>query len=378
MTESAERKLLGVWKPVSLDSLYYGPSSVHNNLVSCLPSSSSKAFIITGFSLATKTTLVQQVEELLSSKHHAGTFSNIKEHAPVAQLDQATDAVVNDHKIDTIVSVGGGSPIDSAKAISYRVHEKSNKVLYHIAIPTTLSAAECTTVAGYTNEDGLKTGVSHPRLAPNVIIYDSTFGVQTPQKLWLGTGIRALDHAVEIMYHPQASEVPAISLALAAIEQLFTFLPKSKADPKNQDSITRLMLAAFSSLYSMGAGLKGGLGLSHTMGYALGSPYGIPHGTTSCMTLAGVVRLKAHSQNDAAQIARILPYIGRARTGDDKADAMRVGDAIEDLVKDLGLDSRLHEYSVGQDQIPIIAKTATKTDSGDLFDSVARIVESKL
>ena len=378
MTERTEHPLSGLWVPTQLERLYYGPNSVQKHLLSCLPSSSSKAFVITGSSLASKTTIIRQVEELLTSKHHAGTFSNIKQHAPVAQLDEASNAVGKDSSIDTIISIGGGSPIDSAKAISYRVHEKSEKFLYHITIPTTLSAAECTMIAGFTNADGQKTMVVAPELVPQVVIYDSVFGKETPQKLWLSTGIRALDHAVELLYHPYATEVPARSLVLTAIEQLFTNLPKYKADPKNEDIITRLQLASFASLYPIGTNVKGGLGLSHGMGYALGSPYGIPHGITSCITLASVVRLKAQNPEDAAQLARALPFIGHSRSRDDKKDAIKMGDAIEHLVKDLGLDTRLSEYNVGKDQVPVVAKSATRTDSGPLFDSVSKIVESKL
>lgn len=358
--------------------MYYGPSSVHDHLLSCLPSSSSKAFIITGSSLASKTPLIQQVEKLLSSKHHAGTFSDIKQHAPVAQLDEATNAVQEDPSIDTIISIGGGSPIDSAKAISYRSHEKSKKYLYHIAIPTTLSVAEVSGGAGYTNEDGKKTGVGGPGLVPHVIIYDSKFALETPQKLWLSTGIRSLDHAIELLYHPKATEAPGKPLFLSAIEGLFTYLPKSKAEPKNEDYITKLQLACFSSYYPLGLDRGSGLGLSHAMGYALGSPYGIPHGITSCISLAGVVRLKAQTPEDAAQIARALPFIGQSKSGDDKQDALEVADAIEKLVQNLGLETRLKDYDVGSDQVSVVAKAATQSESGPLYDGVAKIVESKL
>ena len=368
----------GRWLPTHLQRLHYGPFSVRDNLVSCLPSSSSKAFIITGSSLASKTPLVQQVEKLLSSKHHAGTFSDIKQHAPVVQLDEATDMVQKDSSIDTVISIGGGSPIDSAKAISHRTHERSNKYLYHITIPTTLSAAECTKSAGYTNEDGKKVRVAGPELVPEVIIYDSKFALETPQRLWLSTGIRSLDHAVELLYRPGAAEAPAKSLFLAAIDGLFTYLPKSKAEPKNEEYIIRLQLAAFSSLYPIGLDLGSGLDLSHAIGHALGSPYGIPHGITSCISLAGVVRLKAYNAEDAAQIARAMPCIGQSRSGDDKEDALKVADAIEKLVVDLGLGSRLRDYNVGSDQIPTVAKTATKSDSGPLYDGVIKLLESKL
>lgn len=378
MTTSSGHALSGLWEPNRLERMYYGPSSVEKHLISCLPTSHSKAFIITGSSLATKTPLIRQIEQLLGSERHAGTFSNIKQHAPVAQLDEATDAVGRESAIDTLISVGGGSPIDSAKAISYRMHEKSGKFLHHISIPTTLSAAECTFGAGYTNEDGVKIGIGHPRLAPNIIIYDAKFGAETPQKLWLSTAIRSLDHAVELMYHPTAVEMPAKTMALSAIEALFTYLPKSKEDPGNEDYITRLQLACFTSLFPVGTVIKSGLGLSHSLGYALGSPYGIPHGITSCLTLAGVVRLKAQHPDDAAQLARILPYIGQTKSGDNEADAIKVGDAIDELVNSLGLGSTLKQYGVGEDQVPKITKTATKSEKGELYDSVSSLVRSKL
>lgn len=169
-----------------------------DHLLECLPSQSSKAFIITGSSLANKTSLVKQVEEQLGSKH-AATYSKIGQHAPIKQLDEATDLVMKDQDVDTIISIGGGSPIDSAKAISYRLSERSGKFLYHITIPTTLSAAECTMAAGYTDESGLKTGVGHPEIAVHVILYDAKFVLDTPPWLTMSTAMRSVDHAMELM-----------------------------------------------------------------------------------------------------------------------------------------------------------------------------------
>lgn len=376
--DSSQHPLSGVWKPTHLQRLYYGPDSVKKHLLECMPSEGSKAFIVTGSSLANKTPLIKQVQELLGSKHHAGTFDKIGQHAPVKQLDEATEMVLNDESIDTIISVGGGSPIDSAKAISYRLNEKKRgKFLYHITIPTTLSAAECTLGAGYTNEDGMKTGVAHPNLAPHVVIYDSKFALETPSWLWMSTGMRAMDHAMELMYHPTSTEMPCRWMAMFAAGDLFKYLPKYKENPKDEDTITRLQLAAFASLGFLALNVKGGLGLSHTLGYALGSPYQIPHGITSCLTLGHVVKLKAQSSDeDAAQLARMAPFIGLSKSGDDKKDATAVGDAILDLVKSLDLKTTLTEKGVGKDQVPVITKTATRQESGPVYDKVKQLVEN--
>ena len=375
MTEATTEPLAGLWKPTHLKALYYGPDSVANYLLSCLPSESSKAFIVTGSSLATKTKLISQVEQILGQKH-AATFSKIGQHAPVADLDEATKLVQADSSVDTVISIGGGSPIDSAKVISYRNNEKLGKPLFHITIPTTLSAAECTSFGGFTNEEGVKTGVGGPEYAPHVILYDAKFVLETPPHLWMSTGLRALDHAVECMYHPTATELTHL-MNLQAASNLFVYLPRYKRDPKDIDTITSLQLAAFASLGYLGLNLKGGLGLSHTLGYALGSPYQIPHGVTSCLTLGHVVKLKAEDLKAASAISRILPFIGGSRSGNDRQDSESVGDSILKLVSDLGLKTTLTEKNVGKDQLQIIVERATGgMKEGPLFDKVKALVEN--
>ncbi|KAK5163271.1 uncharacterized protein LTR77_010857 [Saxophila tyrrhenica] len=374
--ESSQNPLSGLWKPAHLQRLYYGSGSVKKNLTECLPKESSKAFIVTGNSLS-KTGLIKQVEELLGTKHHVATYSKIGQHAPIKQLDEATEQVMKDSDIDTIISVGGGSPIDSAKAISYRVNERQpGKFLYHISIPTTLSAAEPTMAAGYTNEEGIKTGVAHPELVPHVIIYDSTYALETPPWLLMSTAMRSMDHAMELMYHPTSTEMPCRQMAMYAAGELYDNLPRYKSNPKDEQVITRLQLAAFASLGFLALNVKGGLGLSHGLGYALGSPYGIPHGITSCLTLGHVVKLKAESSDDdAAQIARMASRVGVKPSGDNKKDAVAVGDAILDLVKRLDLHTTLTEKGVSKDDVSKITKMATRQESGPLYDKVAKLVE---
>ena len=229
-------------------------------------------------------------------------------------------------------------------------------------------------MAGYT-EKGLKTGVRAPELVPKVVIYDASFALYTPERLWLSTGLRALDHAVESLYHPDASEMPTRWMALQAAGTLFEYLPKYKEGKRDDGVVTKLQLAAFGSLGFLGNGLKGGLGLSHTLGYALGAPYGIPHGITSCLTLGHVVGIKAGDKGAAAQIARLGPFIGEGRSGDEEGDARRVGERILELVKGLGLDYDLRNYEVGREQIPVIVKRATGMEEGELYEKAKKLVE---
>lgn len=157
--------LSGLWCPEThLKGLFYGTGCVQSHLRSMLPSASSRVFIITGASLYNKTTLIQEVEQLLGG-NHAGTFAGITQHghfrcvdAAFAQLTSAS----SQQPVDTIISVGGGSPIDSAKTLSYWTQQATGNFLTHISIPTTLSAAECTAGGGYTNNDGVKVGFMCP------------------------------------------------------------------------------------------------------------------------------------------------------------------------------------------------------------------------
>jgi 3-oxoacid CoA-transferase len=67
---------------------------------------------------------------------------------------------------DVLIAIGGGSPIDSAKAIAYNIHQETGKWIPSIAVPTTLSVAETTQNAGFTTEEKHKIAVSHPELVP--------------------------------------------------------------------------------------------------------------------------------------------------------------------------------------------------------------------
>ncbi|PVH92624.1 putative Maleylacetate reductase [Periconia macrospinosa] len=372
--------LSGLWQPrITLKNLYYGSGCVEQYLLGNLPGPSSKVFIITGTSLATKTPLVRQLEEKLG-KYHAGTISGIGQHGPIADVERAIQVVLSRPDVDTILSLGGGSPIDTAKVISLRVKENRGTFLTHLTIPTTLSAAECTAGGGYTKVDGVKVGFRAPEMGVSAIFYDPEFARYTPKDLWLSTGMRAMDHAVECMYHPSSTEVPWKVLSIWAVGELFECLPKAReSHPCDNIVTTRLMLAAYVSSGLKGENLKGGMGLSHSLGHALGSPYGIPHGITSCMTLGKVVKLKAHeSAWSAKQISRLLPGAGGCLTGDDLRDALEVGDRIIALVRSLGLDiPTLSDRGVSKDQTFTIAQRALGgAREGPAFDRVLELLQT--
>ncbi|KAF8893837.1 alcohol dehydrogenase IV [Infundibulicybe gibba] len=362
----------------TLKGVYYGPGSVETALPRLLNVlGAKKALIVTGKTLYNKTDVVKRVEDILRKQDAFGaTFYEIGEHTPIAGINRGIEAF-NNHQCDIIVAVGGGSPIDASKAILYNLQKASGgPTLSQIAIPTTLSAAEYSIGAGYTNEEGHKVAVSSQDLAPAGIILDAELTQATPERLWLSTGIRALDHAVENLYRPGVSH-PVKVLCYSAIVDFFTLLPRCKANPQEIDTRQKLQVASWMSLWPMKLEKYSALGLSHALGHKLGAAYGIPHGITSCLTLAPTIALKAQiaSQADKEALAQVLHHLGQPSTGVVSEDVRQLAGLIHDLVVKLGLQSNLAEYKVPPQDLPKVAAGALGTKDDPSFEKVVNMLE---
>jgi maleylacetate reductase len=149
----------------------------------------ARAFVVTGRTLHEKTDLVRRVEAILGRKH-AGTFVGMSEHAPGSVVEKAAKGARGS---GFLVSLGDGSVIDGTKAVARELGYPKQ-----VAVPTTLSGAEWAHRVGVTDEAaGRKGGFTDPSAVPQVVILDPEATLFTPEKLWLSTRIRALDHAVE-------------------------------------------------------------------------------------------------------------------------------------------------------------------------------------
>lgn len=268
----------------------------------------------------------------------------VGQHAPMSQIREGAEDV-GLAGARAIVSFGGGSVIDAAKIVSVGLANTNRPAIPHIAIPTTLSAAELAPGAGYTNDSGDKAGMRDPRLMPAAVIYDAELTLTTPMDLWLSTGIRALDHAVEGFLadgdHPY-NDV----MALEAIRRLFDSLPRAKQAPNDVKVRTENQLAAWFSFTLPGASAAG---LSHTMGKQIGARHGIPHGVTSCLLVPHVMRY----------LARSMP---------DRTAALPSPDEVSTLISSLGLPQHIAAYGIGEPELKRAAnELAGKYPAGDLL-----------
>ena len=259
----------------------------------------------------------------------------IGQHAPIAQVDEAIDKA-REAGADGVVSFGGGSPIDAAKILALELGG-----LPHVAVPTTLSVAELAAGAGFTDQSGAKAGMRDPKLLPQAVIYDAELTLATPMELWLSTGIRALDHAVE-GFLAEGEHPFNDAMAVEAIRRLVHSLPKAKANPDDVAVRTENQLAAWFSFTLPGPSAAG---LSHTMGKQIGARYGIPHGVTSCLLLPHVMR-----------------YLGPKRGLAINADE------VEYLIRHLGLPQHIGQYGIGEPELRQAAsELAGKYPEADLL-----------
>ena len=263
-----------------------------------------RAFVITGRSLDEKTGFIRRVEGLLGGKH-AGTFAGIGQHTLAGPSRAAAEAEAA--AVDLLVAVGGGSVIDGTKAVA-----RQPRYPGQVTIPTTLSGAEWSHRAGVTDESiGRKRGFADPNTVPTVVVLDPEATVFTPEKLWLSTGIRALDHAVEGYLYGGDHPITDVT-GLEGARRLMEYLPLSKREPDDLEVRLELQLASWLAYFGP---MNTPMGLSHELGRRIGASYEVGHGITSCLTLAPSLKvLKDHIRRG---LERALGSSRRRPAGDE-------------------------------------------------------------
>jgi len=325
----------------------------------------SRVLLMASGTLRRETHEVARLEAALDRKV-AGVFDRMPAHSPrkavlaAVEMARAADA-------DLIVTLGGGSITDAAKAVQLALandlHEPGDfdrligrpasdmaaPTIRQISIPTTLSAGEFSALAGVTDEaTGAKHLLMHPLVVPRAVILDPAVTVHTPEWLWLSTGIRAVDHCVEgvcsLESHPFGD-----AQGLKGLQLLARGLPAAKADPGDLDARLDCQMGAWLSMGPLTSGVP--MGASHGIGYVLGARHGVPHGHTSCIMLPSVMRWNAPANADRQTSVS-------AAMGSPEADA---ADLLHRLIQDLGMPRTLRAAGIAEPDLPAIAEGAMGT-----------------
>jgi maleylacetate reductase len=358
--------LQATWRFTQMERVIYGEpfASALGEQVRRLDAQA--VYVLASGTLARETDALEQVRAALGNRL-AGVCTRIAAHTPRTDVVAAANAARACHA-DLLVTLGGGSVTDAAKMVGFclgndvtepaqldafaarvtpdgRTHRPDSKApsLRSIDIPTTLSAGEFNPFAGCTDTvRQAKQSYAHPLMIPRAVILDPAVTVHTPEWLFLSTGIRAVDHAVEGVCSAHAQPL-SDGTCLQALRLLGPGLRRVRTEPASLDARLDCQLGAWMSTFGSQGGVS--MGASHGIGHVLGGTAGVPHGYTSCIMLPHVLRFNAPVNGERQ--AWVSAALGRP--GEPAADV------VAELIASLGLPGRLRDVGVKPDRLDAIA-----------------------
>ena len=359
----------GIYQNFAIDRVVYGRPAAEVLSAEATRLGARRVFLLVSRTLDRETTWVADMRAALGDRY-AGSFDGMPSHTPRPAVLQAA-AKARDAGADLVVTFGGGSGTDAGKMLRLALKHDIRTVedfdrfvvrvgadglrvtpeydapdVPQIAIPTTLSGGDFNPSAGATDTRAmLKEIFRHPKLVPAVIVLDPAVTTHTPQWLWLSSGVRALDHAVETVC-ADAADARSRLEAIAAISLLARALPRTHQDPTDLAARLDAQLAVWLSMEHNRFGIS--MGASHGIGHVLGGTCNVPHGYTSCVMLPAVLRYNESANADRQ--ALVAEAFGRAGE-----PAWRV---VDEFITGLGLPRTLSAVGVTSDQFETIAQAA--------------------
>ena len=359
--------LSGVYRFPPMESVIYGRPFAEALKEQVEQSGAHSVFLLASGTLNRETDMVEQVRRALGNRL-AGVCARIGAHTPRIDVVEAANAA-RAAGADLLVTVGGGSVTDAAKMVAfclgndvtdpaeldnYRAQVSADGTIVRpqtrppavrtVTVPTTLSAGEYTASAGCTDTlRHVKESFGHPMMMPKSVVLDPCATIHTPQWLFLSTGIRAVDHAVEDICSPECQPISE-GASYHALKLLGRGLSGAKADALDLDARLDAQLGAWMSMVGSQTGVP--KGASHGIGHVLGGTAHVPHGYTSCVMLPHVLRFNAAVNADRQ--ALVSEALGRP--------GEPAGEVVAALIAGLGLPARLRDVDVKEEQLDRIAE----------------------
>jgi alcohol dehydrogenase class IV len=312
-----------------------------------------RALIVTDKDLVSKTDIPEKIKRALGNLC-AGIFSDVEPDSGIHIVNQGARLGMK-LKADCIVSVGGGSAIDTAKGMAILLKEGGKLQDYmglqnltrpqtpHIVIPTTAgTGSEVTYIAVIKDhQGGRKLLFGDYNILPNVAILDPKTTEGLPPKLTASTGMDAMCHAIEALHSSQKEPIPD-GLALHAIRLIKEFLPKAVENGKDMTARGQMLIAAnmAGSAFS-----NAQVGMVHALAHSVGAIFGVHHGLANSILLPACLRYNADACGEV--YLNVLSAMGMRSEGiqlDQAGDV--VADKIMEFTKKLGLPQRLRDVGV--------------------------------
>ena len=309
-----------------------------------------------------------------------GVFNEVPPNSEIQVVQRCYDKV-KETGADCLVSVGGGSVMDTAKATAILIVESGDlldhqSAVYtpsgpmppHIAVPTTAGTGSESTFAAVIadHEQEMKLIFQAPEMAPNVAMLDPLLTSTLPPGLTASTGMDALTHCIEAL-HSEMHEPICDGLALHGIRLITRYIARATADGEDIDARTYMLIAA-----NMGgvAFANAFVGIIHAMAHSLGGHFGTPHGIANSILLPYGMEfnLRYVDEGIPASYRRVAEAIGLDVASDDDDTAARKGiDWLRGLTVEIGLPQRLSEVGVPEDGLE--AATSEAMIDGCMFNN---------
>jgi maleylacetate reductase len=235
-----------------------------------------------------------RVEDMLGPRC-AGVFAKAVMHVPI-ETARAAREMAQQLGADCVVAVGGGSTTGLGKAIALE------SGLPIVAVPTTYSGSEMTSIWGLT-EGGVKKTGRDPRVRPKTVIYDPELTLDLPLSTSVTSAMNAIAHAAEGLYAPDGNPITAL-MAEEGIRACAAALPRLATDPKDPEARGDALYGAWLCGTVLGAVA---MGLHHKLCHTLGGSFNLPHAEVHAVILPHALAYNAaHAPQAMARIARAL------------------------------------------------------------------------
>ncbi len=267
----------------------------------------------------------------------AGIYDKAVMHVPVEVAEDAR-RVAAELGADCCISVGGGSTTGLGKAVAL------TSGLPVIAVPTTYSGSEMTTILGMT-EGGLKKTQRDPRVLPRTVIYDPALTLGLPVAVSSASGMNAIAHCVEALYAADGNPINSLQ-AEEGIRSLASALPRVAAAPGDLDARSDALYGAWLAGVSFATT---GMGLHHKLCHVLGGTFNLAHAETHSIVLPHAARYNRDAAPEA--MARIARALG----------AKDAPQGLYDLEIKLGLELRLEKLGMPGAGLERAARIATES-----------------
>jgi alcohol dehydrogenase len=365
MTRLADRQI----EIVLRNRVFFGVGAIERLPEVVAAAGGSRAFVVTDPGVRGSGVVDRVLEVLAAGGFEAGVFGDCEPNPGASTVERGA-AALRDFGLGgtVVVPVGGGSSMDTAKALDLRATndlpvwdlEYDGPDLTPgrpvVAVPTTAgTGAETNSFAVITDETaGRKGYIGHPSLLPVATILDPALTVGLPPAATAATGIDAMTHSLESLLsaHPNPF---AEAMALGVIRTIGTWLRVAVADGSSLEARSQMLLA--SHLAGVGQASGTGVGLVHALGHSIGTRGRLPHGTALAVVLPEILRFYLGVRDRELALVGIALGVASGAEHESTGAAAGIG-AIEQLLRDVDQRPRLRSLGFDEAGLDTVAQDA--------------------